>query len=104
LTRSPELCWLPECTSMRTRPGWIEAEVYFSIIHLAQVGHPGVTLPPHCEQAVEITLGPKGAFENGNIGVLTRRVPSDSVISGMPPRQGKPKPPREPGRLGWSSY
>lgn len=27
----------------------------------------------HHEQLVEITLGPKGAFEHGNIGALTRR-------------------------------
>jgi len=26
------------------------------------------------EQTVEIALGPKGAFENGNIGALMRRV------------------------------
>ena len=25
------------------------------------------------EQTVEVTLGPKGAFENGNIGTLIRR-------------------------------
>ena len=27
------------------------------------------------EQTVEIALGPKGTFENGNIGTLTRRCP-----------------------------
>jgi hypothetical protein len=26
------------------------------------------------EQTVEIALGPKEAFENGNVGTLTRRV------------------------------
>lgn len=44
---------------------------------------------------VEIALGPKGAFENGNLGALMRRVPTDSVISGMPLRRGKLKPPKE---------
>lgn len=48
------------------------------------------------EQTVEIALGPKGAFENGNVGTLTRRVPADRVVSAIPPRRGKPRPPREP--------
>ena len=48
------------------------------------------------EQAVEIALGPNGAFESGNIGTLTRRVPADRVVSAVPPRRGKPKPPKEP--------
>ena len=48
------------------------------------------------EQTVEITLGPKGAFENGNIGALTRRVPAARVISAVLPRRGKPKPPKDP--------
>ena len=41
-------------------------------------------------------FGPKGAFENGNIGTLTRRVRADRVVSAVPPRRGKPKPPKEP--------
>jgi hypothetical protein len=38
------------------------------------------------EQTVEIALGPKGAFENGNIGALTRQVPADGVVSAVPRR------------------
>ena len=48
------------------------------------------------EQTVEIALGPKGAFENGNIGTLTRRVPADRVVSAVPPRLRNRKPPKEP--------
>jgi len=48
------------------------------------------------EQTVEISLGPKGAFEHGNIGTLTRQVPSNRVISAVPPPRGKPKPPKVP--------
>ena len=50
------------------------------------------------EQTVEIALGggPRGVFENGNIGTLTRRVPADRVVCAVPPRRGKPKPPKEP--------
>ncbi|HEU5170324.1 MAG TPA: hypothetical protein VFU46_07290 [Gemmatimonadales bacterium] len=47
------------------------------------------------EQTVEIALGPKGAFENGNIGTLTRRVAADRVINALPPRLRR-KPPKAP--------
>ena len=48
------------------------------------------------EQTVEIALGPKGAFENANVGILTRRVAADRVVSAVPRPRGRPKPPREP--------
>jgi hypothetical protein len=47
------------------------------------------------EQTVEIAMGPKGAFESGNIGALMRRVPNDWVVSAASAPQGKPKPPKE---------
>ena len=78
---------------MRTRPGWVDTEVYFRIVHLAQAGTP---LAPYLEQMVEIALGPKGAFENGNIGALRRRAPLDQVLSALPPGRVDPKLPREP--------
>ena len=81
---------------MRTRPGWVETEIYFRIIHVAQVGHNGNPVAPCREQTVEIALGPKGAFENANIGTLTRRVQADRVVTALPPLRGNPKPPREP--------
>lgn len=46
------------------------------------------------DQTVEISLGPKGAFEHDAIGTLTRRVPADQVLSAVPPPRGKPRPPR----------
>jgi len=45
------------------------------------------------EQTVEIALDPKGAFENGNVGTLTRRVPAERVISALPPKDRNRKPP-----------
>jgi hypothetical protein len=51
----------------------VDPEVWFRIVHLAQVGNPGAPLAPYRDQMVEIALGPEGAFENGNIGALTRR-------------------------------
>jgi hypothetical protein len=48
------------------------------------------------EQTVEIALGPKGAFENGNIGTLSRRASPDQVLSAVLPGRSNPKPPREP--------
>ena len=43
-----------------------------------------------------MTLGPKGAFKNGNLGVLTRRVAADRVVSAVPEPRGTPKPPKKP--------
>lgn len=68
---------LPKCNSMRTSPGAVEQEVYFRIVHDAEVGHQGAPVAAYREQTVEIALGSKGAFENGNIGVLMRRVAAD---------------------------
>ncbi len=88
--------WLPKCASTRTRPGRVEPEVWFRIIHAALNGQNGTPVAAYCEQTVEIALGPKGAFENGNIGALRRRAPPDQLVSAIPPAQGDPKPPREP--------
>jgi hypothetical protein len=71
-------------------------EVWFRIVHVAVDGQAGAPVAAYREQTVEIALGPKGAFENGNVGRLTRRVPADRVISAIPPPRGKPKPPKEP--------
>jgi len=88
-----EKCWLPICNSIRSRPGWDEPEIYFRIVHLAQVGHPGAPVAAYREQTVEIALGPKGAFESGNIGALRRRVSTDTVVSAAPLSRTNPKPP-----------
>ena len=89
--------WLAKCNSVRRgRPDWAEPEIWFRIVHVALEGDDGAPAAAYREQAVEIALGPKGAFENGNIGTLTRRVPADQVVSAVPPRRGKPKPPKEP--------
>ena len=73
-----------------------DPEVWFRIVHLAQDGLNCAPVAAYREQIVEIALGPKGAFENGNFGALTRQVLLDKGISGMPPRRAKPKTPREP--------
>ncbi len=80
---------------MRSRyRGPVEPEVWFRITHITLEGN--VSSATYREQTVEIALGPKGAFENGNIGILTRRVPSGQVVSAVPPPRGKPKPPKVP--------
>ena len=45
---------------------------------------------------MEIALGPKGAFENGNIGVVKRQVPTNGVVNAVPPRLSKPRPHKIP--------
>jgi hypothetical protein len=95
--------------STNGRASLAEPEVSFRIVHVAVDGANGAPVAaPACaaeprdaagtyrEQTVEIAVGPKGAFENGDIGRLTRRVPADQVVSAIPLRRGKPKPPREP--------
>ena len=81
---------------MRTRPGWVEPEVWFRIVHLAQDAQSGASVGIYREQTVEIALGPKGVFINGIFGALTRRAPPGQVVSAVPPARGDPKPPREP--------
>ncbi len=81
---------------MRTRPGWVEPEVYFRIVHLAQETPCGAPVAAYREQPVEIALGPKGAFENGNIGALRRLLPPDQMQRAILPGRGNPKQPRVP--------
>jgi len=99
--------WLPGCNSIRSasaearagrrgRSGWAEPEIYFRIVHIALDARNGGPVAAYREQTIEIALGPKGAFENGNIGTLTRRLPADRVVSAVPPPRGKPKPPKVP--------
>jgi hypothetical protein len=71
-------------------------EVWFRIVHLAQDCHPGAPVAPYTEQMVEIALGPKGAFENGNIGALRRRASPNQLLSAVAPGRGDPKPLPEP--------
>ncbi len=74
--------------------GIAEPEVWFRIVHITLEDTFGSVA--YREQTVEIALGPHGAFENGNIGILTRRVPTNQVVSAVPPPRGKPKPPKAP--------
>ena len=60
--------WLPICNRLRTRPGRAEPEVWFRVVHLALERPNGAPAAPFREQTVEIDLGPKGAFENENVG------------------------------------
>jgi len=56
----------------------------------------------HVEQMVEVTLGLKAAFKKGNVGRITRQVPSDYVMPFAPRRRAgrkrkaeEPKPPKK---------
>lgn len=61
----------------------------FRIVHIAPGGHNSAPVAAYPAQRVEIALGRKGAFENGNIGALARRVPADRVVSAAPPPTGR---------------
>jgi hypothetical protein len=56
----------------------------------------GALVAAYREQTVDITLGPKGAFENGNVGTLTRRVAADRLVHAVPARVLQRKPPKAP--------
>jgi hypothetical protein len=88
VTLAPQMC--------RSTNRQVEPEVWFRIVHLAQDGHNGTPVAPCREQTVEIALGHEVAFENGNIGALTRRAPPGQVVSAISPGRGDPKLPREP--------
>lgn len=68
----PNEIWLPRCNTFRRSLGWAEPEVYFRIVHISLQDRYGGPAATYREQTVEIALGPKGAFENGNIGTLMR--------------------------------
>jgi hypothetical protein len=69
-------------------------EVWIRIVHVA-TDHVKSSVELR-EQTIEVALGPDGAFENGNVGVLTRRVPADRVVSAVPPPRYPPRPPEPP--------
>jgi len=59
-------------------------------------GPNGAHAAAYHEQTVQIALGPKGAFENGNVGTLTRRVPAGQIVTALPPRARNRKLPKAP--------
>jgi len=73
-----------------------EPEVWFRVVHLAQDAQSGAPVATYREQMVEISLGPKGAFENGNTGALRFRAPPNRVVRSDPPAKPAriPKTPR----------
>ena len=85
------------CRSTNRRLRGAEPEVWVPIVHITLDSQGSAPVATYREQTVEIALGPpRGAFENSNIGTLTRNVPADRVVSAVPPRRSKPKPPRDP--------
>jgi hypothetical protein len=78
------------------RRGVAEPQVWFRIVHVAADGHHRALGAAYGEQTVEITLGSRGAFKNGNVGAVSRKVASDWVVSALPEPRGGAKPPKEP--------
>jgi hypothetical protein len=78
------------------RRGVAEPQVWFRIVHIAADGHHRALGDAIRKQTVEIALGSKGAFKDGNVGAVTRRVAADRVVSALPEPRGRPKPPKEP--------
>jgi hypothetical protein len=87
---APRMC---RSTNRRVNP---KPQVWFRIIHVAADGHHRALGHAIREQTVEIALGPKGAFKNGNVDAVTRRVAADRIVSALPKPRGAPKPPTGP--------
>lgn len=82
-----------------------QPEVWFRVVHVAVDGVNGLSVATLRNQTVEIALGPNGAFESGNVGVLTRKVQSNRFVH-IKPRSlhkpnihAEPKAPRAAGTL-----
>jgi hypothetical protein len=86
---------MPERSRFRTRRDG-PPEVWFRILHVAPVGYYGAPVAEFHEQTVEIALGPKGAFENGNVGTFKRRVTADRVVNAAGNAWRSARPPRQP--------
>ncbi len=78
------------------RSSAVEPEVWFRVLHVGMDGHNGAPVATYCEQTVEIALGPRGAFENGSVGILKRRVTADRVVNVVAQTRRSAKPPRQP--------
>jgi hypothetical protein len=71
-------------------------QVWFRITHIAPDGHHRALGDAIREQTVEIALGPKGAFKNGNVGAVTRQVAVNRIVRavlGPGASQGRPESP-----------
>lgn len=71
-------------------------EVWFRIFHVAPVGQNTYTEADLIEQAVEIALGPREAFETGSVATLKRRVTTDRVVNVAAKARRSAKPLRQP--------
>ena len=77
------------CRSTNRRSNLTEPEIWFKIVDITPELLDVRPETADREQTVEITLGSKGTFENGNIGTLMRRVPADRVVRCRPAVPGQ---------------
>jgi len=81
---------------MRSRPGLVEPDVYFRIVHSEQVGRNNVPVATYREQIVEVAGESKGVFKNDPVANVSLRTPVDRIVSAISNLQANPKTPREP--------
>jgi len=61
---------------MRTRPGQVEPEIYFRIVHAAQIGLNAAPVATYREQTVESVLPPRKPALSGDTGVFGQMMPA----------------------------
>jgi hypothetical protein len=71
-------------------------EIWFRIVHSALHGQNGTPVATYREQEVEVALGPMGIIEDGQVGILTRRVETDQLVNVVPLTRDNLKPPKDP--------
>jgi len=64
--------------------------------HVARHDPSDASGPTYGEQTVEIALGPNGAFQDGNVAALTRRVPPERALIATTVQRAKSTSPRQP--------
>ena len=84
--------WLPNCLRVRAsnKPG--EPEVLFRIVHHADEHRED---SGQIEQPVDIAFGPKGAFERGKSGRLSRLISANRIIDARHPARRRKKTQRK---------
>jgi len=69
---------VPLCSSIRTKPGAKEPDVWVRIVHLSIHG---TKAPATVEQQAEVRLGPRRVFDHGSAGHPVRLVPVNRSVA-----------------------
>jgi len=78
------------------RRGVAHPQIWFRVVHIAPDGRNIPLRGSACRQKVEVALGLKGVFIDGQVVVLARPVTAEQVVRAVPERRGKPRALKQP--------